>query len=194
METIKISGESREVKGSAKAAQVRKQGMIPCIVYGGGENIAFSVKPLDVRSLIYTPDFKLVEIDVNGKSYTAVLKDIQVHPLTDNVEHIDFLRLVDGHPIKLQIPVKCVGISEGVKIGGKLQQKLRKITIKTTPEKMVDHLSVDVSLLKLGESVRVRDIQVPEGIEIMNPMANPVASVEIPRALRSAKTAEEKAS
>ncbi len=193
METIKITGEARTAGGSTSATNIRKEGKIPCVVYGGGESTLFSLNPLDVRSLVYTPDFKLAEITVDGKTTTCILKDIQMHPVTDSIMHIDFLKLVDGHPVKLDVPVRCVGVSPGVKVGGKLQQKLRKIRIKTVPEKIVDHLTVDISALELGDSVRVRDIDLPEGIEIMNPMANPVASVEIPRALRSAQNAEGKA-
>ncbi len=190
METIQITGEVRTSEGSKGAKSIRKNGRIPCIIYGGEGNTLFSVNPLDVRSIVYTPDFKLAEINVGGKVEKCILKDIQVHPVTDNIEHIDFLRLIDGTPIKLEVPVRTEGVSPGVKVGGKLLLKLRKIKIKTTPEKIVDHLKIDISNIELGESARVRDIIAPDGVEIMNAMANPVASVEIPRALRSAEAAE----
>ncbi len=192
MEIIKLEGQKRESAGTTGANKIRKSGQIPCVIYGGGDNVFCSLKPKDVKSLIYTADFKLAEVEVDGATHKCILKDLQVHPVTDNIMHIDFLRLVDGHPVKLEVPVKCVGASPGVKVGGKLLQKMRKIKIKTVPEKMVDQLTVDISSLELGDSVRVRDVEIPEGIEIMNPMANPIASVEIPRALRSAKTAEAK--
>lgn len=187
MEIINITGTPREGVGTKVANIERAAGSIPCVVYGGGENLSFTVNPLSVRDLVYTPDFKVVEIELEGKTVRCILKAIQFHPVTDSIQHIDFLKLIDGHPVKLDVPVRCVGISPGVKVGGKLLQKMRKVKIKTLPELMVDHLTVDVSELKLGDSVRVRDITLPEGIQLMNPPANPVASVEIPRALRSAE-------
>lgn len=186
METIVISGELRAATGTKSAKQSRAEGTVPCVIYGGGDNISCTISPKSVRDLIYTPDFKLAEVTVDGTAYRCILKDAQFHPVTDNLVHLDFLKLIDGHPVKVEVPVRCVGASPGVKVGGKLQQKLRRIKIKTVPEKIVDHLTVDISSLELGQSVRVRDIAAPEGIQIMNPMANPVASVEIPRALRSA--------
>lgn len=191
METIAISGELRAATGTKNAKQNRAAGAVPCVIYGGGDNISFTIDPKSVRDLIYTADFKLAEVTVDGGKHNCILKDAQFHPVTDNLVHLDFLKLVDGHPIKVEVPVRCVGASPGVKTGGKLQLKLRRIKIKTTPENIVDHLTVDISSLELGNSVRVRDINVPEGVEIMNPMANPVASVEIPRALRSAASKAE---
>ncbi len=186
METHVINGTPRASVGTKDAKSNRANGQVPCIIYGGGDNTSFTVNPLEVRELIYTPDFKIVEINVDGSTHKCILKDVQFHPVTDNLLHIDFLRLVDGHPVKLDIPVRCIGVSPGVKVGGKLQQKMRKVRIKTLPENIVDHLTVDISSLELGQSVRVRDINVADNIQIMNPLANPVASVEIPRALRSA--------
>lgn len=191
MDTVVINGVPREGLGKKTARAARKEGQVPCVIYGGGDNVSFTVKPLSVRDLVYTADFKLAEINVDGTSHRCILKDIQFHPVTDNIVHIDFLKLVEGQPIKLEVPVRCEGVSPGVKLGGKLQQNLRKIKIKTTPDKIVDHLTVDISSLELGQAVRVRDINVPEGIEVMNPMANPVAAVEIPRALRSAASKAE---
>lgn len=191
METIAINGSLRTGKGSTTSRIDRAEGKVPCVLYGGAENVSFTVTPKEVRDLIYTSDFKVVEVNIDGNATRCILKSAQFHPVTDNVIHIDFLRLVEGHPIKLEVPVRCVGVSPGVKVGGKLQQKMRKIKIKTVPEQMVDHLTVDISELELGSSVRVRDISIPEGIQILNPLANPVATVEIPRALRSAEAAAE---
>lgn len=190
METIAISGELRAATGTKYAKQNRAVGTVPCVIYGGGDNISFTVNPKSVRELIYTTEFKLAEVTIDGTAHRCILKSAEFHPVTDNLLHMDFLKLVDGHPVKVEVPVRCVGASPGVKIGGKLQQKLRRLKIKALPESMVDHLVVDISLLELGDSVRVRDVQVPEGIQMMNPMANPVASVEIPRALRSADDEE----
>lgn len=192
MKVVAIKGEQRLGLGKKATKAVRKAGMVPCVMYGGGEDaMVFSVKPLDLRPVTDSPEFKVLEITIGDKTHRCILKDLQAHPVTDNIMHIDFLRLIPNTPVKLDIPVRCVGAAPGVKVGGKLQQKMRRVRVKTTPEQMVDELQVSIEKLLLGESVRVRDIQVPEGIEIMNPAANPVASIEIPRALRSAEAKAE---
>lgn len=178
--------------GKKGARQVREQGQIPAVLYGGKEVTHFSVDPNEVKSLIYTPDFKLAEITVDGKSYKAILKDYQMHPVTDAITHIDFLRLIDGVSVKVDVPVKFKGTSPGVKNGGKLQKNVRRIRIKTTPEHLVGELMVDISSLKMGESIRVRDIDPADGIEIMTSPGVPVGTVVVPRAMRSAATAAAK--
>lgn len=191
MEVIKISAESREnVKNSGSVA--RKAGKVPGVLYGGGENHTFVTNKRDLKPLIYTPDFKLAELEVGGKTHKAIIKDLQFHPVTDELMHVDLLKLVDGHTVKLEVPVKFTGTSPGVKSGGKLIQQMRRIKIKTTPENIVDHLELDISELELGSAIRVRDIKLAEGVEIMNNGATPVATVEIPRVLKSAATAEAK--
>lgn len=193
MQSVKVSGEVRENLGKKFSKAVRREGLVPAVLYGAGDPVHFTIKALDVRSLIYTPDFKLAELTVGGKTFKAIVKDCQFHPVTDALRHIDFLALQDGHPIKVQVPVVFEGTSPGVRGGGKLQVAVRRIKIKTTPENLVDKLVLDISELELGSAIRVRDIQPNEGVEIMNPGGQPVASVEVPRALRSAATAEAKA-
>ncbi|MEL7220793.1 MAG: 50S ribosomal protein L25, partial [Bacteroidota bacterium] len=146
-----------------------------------------------VKPLIFTPDFKIGQVEVDGKTYRCIVKDVQWHPVTDEIVHIDFLRLIDGHPVKLQIPVTFTGTSPGIRAGGKLQQAVRRVSIKTTPENIVSKLTLDISSLELGQAIRVRDIEAIDGVEIMNPPGMPIATVEVPRALRSAATAEMKA-
>ena len=187
METINIEGITRST-GSKSAKTVRREGKIPCVLYGQGGISHFSVTPKEVKPLVYTADFKLVEIDVDGKKVKAILKDIQFHPVTDSIEHIDFLQLIDGVPIKVSLPLKTKGASEGVKVGGKLIQQVRKVLVKTLPENLVDELFVDISPLQLGQSARIRDIEVSDKLQIMNPPATPVVMIEIPRALKSAQS------
>lgn len=193
MNVIAINGEPRESLGKKSSKAIRRAGRIPCVLYGGADPVHFSVEPNDVKDIIYTPAFKLAEITIDGKTDKAILKDVQFHPLTDEVTHIDFLRLVDGQPLKLEVPVRFVGNAPGVKVGGKLQQALRKVKIKTTPAHIVDQVVLDVSKLEMGQSVRIRDIQPQEGVTVMNSPGIPVASVEVPRAMRSATAAEEEA-
>ena len=192
MNTVTVNGVLRNEVGSKYAREVRKEGKIPCVMYGGENTVHFSTTLADVKGIIYTPDFNLAEVSIDGKTHRCILKEYVMHPVTDEIQHIDFLELVDGKKVKVDIPVQFKGTSPGVKLGGKLLQKVRRVTAKLLPKDIVDVLYVDISNLDLGHSVRVRDIEAPDTIELMNPGATPVASVEIPRALRSAAAAAEK--
>ena len=193
MKSISISGQARTTLGGKQSRSERREGSIPAVLYGGDENIHFTTTPKVVKDLVYTPDFKVVDLDLDGTSYRCILKDLQMHPVSEKILHMDFLQLVDGKKVKLEVPVRFRGVSPGVKLGGKLQQNLRRVKVKTTPEHMVDEVYVDISSLELGEAVRVRDIDPVEHVEITNAPATPVATVEIPRALRSAAAADTKA-
>jgi len=193
MKAIAVKGEVRQDLGKKSTKAARIAGLIPCVLYGGDTVIHFTTTKNDVKQLIYTPDFKLADIEVEGKHYQCILKDLQFHATRENVLHIDFLRLNEGNTIKVEVPVRFKGTAAGVKAGGKLLQKVRKVKIKTTPDKMVDELLLDISHMELGQSIRVRDIKAGEGIEILSSPGIPVATIEIPRALRSATMAAEKA-
>mgnify|MGYP006267859913 CR=1 FL=1 len=192
MEVITINGEKRTETGKKSSRNIRLQGKVPAVLYGGDEVVHFAVDPNNVKGLIYTPNFKLAEIEVDGTSHKAILKDYQMHPVTDEVTHIDFLRLVDGTPVKVDVPIRFKGVAPGVKSGGKLQRNVRRVRIKTTPEHLVDELLVDVSGLEMGQSIRVRDIAPNDNIEIMTNPSVPVGQVVVPRAMRSAATAAAK--
>jgi large subunit ribosomal protein L25 len=191
MQVINVPAISRDSFGKGNIKNFRKSGSIPVVIYGSGENVHCGVKKNDVKSIVYTPEFKLAEIELDGAKHKCLLKDIQFHPVTDEIMHIDFYRLKDGVSFNTQVPVVCVGTSAGQREGGKLMQVIRKVRIKTTPEFLVNKLEVDITALNLGDSARVRDLQVGEGIQVMSPGAAPVASIEVPRALKSAEAAEE---
>ena len=192
METVAVSGVIRSSFGKSASKADRREKLIPCVMYGGDEPIHFTTTLNEVKNVVYTPDFKLVQLEIDGVSYKCILKDWQADPVTDEIRHIDFLKLVDGRKVKLEIPLKFVGTSPGVKVGGKLLQKVRRIKVKTIPEKIIDSLELDISALELGQSIRVRDIAAIEGVEIMNSPGIPVATIEIPRALRAAEAAKAK--
>lgn len=191
MESVAISGAPRQEVGKKASKALRKEKVVPCVIYGGENVIHFSAHANQFRSLIYTPDFKLAKIDVDGTTYDCIIKETQFHPVTDEISHIDFVQLIPGKKVKVQIPVKFNGSAPGVKEGGKLIQKLRRVKIKTTPEQLVEALYADVSELNLGSSIRVRDIETTDEMEVMSAMSIPIASIEIPRALRSAQSEEE---
>ncbi len=185
MQVVKITGEVRTDIGKTSNKALRKEGKIPSIIYGGGENINFSTTTAEVKTLVFTPDFKLAEIEIDGNVHKAILKDIQFHPVTDEILHIDFLKLVDDVPVKLELPIKFVGASPGVKNGGKLIRNVRKVKIKTTPQYIIDHVEADISKLKLAESIRIKDITDEEGVEITSNGNIPIATVLTPRALKA---------
>lgn len=188
MEIIALKAEPKAKSGKQAAKKVRHAGMTPAIMYksGGGDPVQFSVNPAEFRHLVYTPEFKLAEIELNGVKHKCILKDIQFHPVTEAVLHLDFLELADGVKFKASVPLRFKGSAPGVKAGGKFLTTLRKINILTTPDKVVDKVVADISGMGLGDVIRVRDIDVEDGVEITNNGAIPVASIEIPRALKTA--------
>ena len=190
MNTVSIKAESRDT--NVKAAQIRNNGQIPCVIYGGDILEHFSTTHNDIKPLIFTPDLKVAEIELGGKKHKCIVKDIQWHPVTDNIEHIDFLALEDGRKIKVEVPVRFKGASPGVKVGGKLLQSMRKVKVKLDPKDLVDELFIDISNLELGAAVRVKDIELNDNIELMVNAQIPVAVVEVPRALKSAAAAADK--
>ena len=186
MLTIQIKGELRPETGKRAAKAARRAGLVPCELYGGKENVHFSVSPKSLKDLVYTPDFYVTEIEVDGKVHRCIMKSIQFHPVSEEILHVDFLKLQEGRKIKVEIPVRFSGVAPGVKAGGKLTQKVHNVSIKATPENLIGEVTLDISKLKLGNSVRVRDINVGKDIEILNNPGIPIASVTIPRALKSA--------
>ena len=194
MEIFNLKGDLRTEFGKKNAKANRNEGNIPCVIYGGENSFSFVVKPMDVKHLVYSSKFKTVNLEVDGKSFNAILKDIQFHPVTDEIVHIDFQELVKGRFIKVSVPVRFVGASKGIKEGGALSPLMRKVIIKTKPENLVDEIDADISLLGLGQSLRVKSLILPEGVQIMHDPNTPVAFIEIPRSLKSAKDAAAKAS
>lgn len=187
MKSFAITGTPRTETGTKYAKNARREGLVPCVIYGGDDVKHFTAPTSAFKGLVYTPDFHVVEVEIDGKSSRCILKDIQFHPVTDAIMHVDFLQLVDGQPLKANIPIRFKGVAPGTKAGGKLIQKLRVVKVKTTPDKLVDEVYVDISGVELGQSVKVKDIELGEEMELMTSPGIPVASVEIPRALRSAQ-------
>lgn len=182
-----MSGELRSSLGKKPSRDVRKQGKIPCVLYGGGDkNIYFTLDPNEVKHIVFTPEFKSASVEINGETYRCIVKDVQFHPVTDQIEHMDFLALHKGVKVKTKIPLRSVGEAPGTKEGGNLILKMRTIDIKTTPQYLVDELTIDVSDLRIGLTKRIKDIKVPENIQILNAPNTPIASIEIPRILKTA--------
>ena len=167
MKTVSISGSLRENVGKKDAKKNRKLGKIPCVTYGGKEQIHFTVDEIDFSKLIFTPEVFIINIDINGNEYTTILQDIQYHPVTDKVLHVDFLEVILGHPIIIGIPVKLEGSSQGVLKGGEFIQKLRKLKIKALPRHLPDNIVIDISDLDIGDNIRIKDIK-QENLEFLD--------------------------
>lgn len=187
MEVVKIKAEKRENFGKGASGRLRREGLIPGVVYGGGEVTHFIAEPFQFRDLIYTPMLKICEIDIDGKTYRCIVKDAQFHPVTDDLQHIDLQHLIEGNKLDAAVPLRTIGTPEGLQQGGKLIQKVRKIKIRTTPEYLVDELTVNVEHLDFKESVRIIDINLPEGVQIRQNDQLPIATVDMPRVLRMPK-------
>lgn len=193
MKIVSLKAEKRTEFGTKAAKAIRKSGKVPCVLYGADVLEHFQIAPLDLRPLIYSPEFKLAEIDLDGKIVKCILKDYDFHPITDEIIHVDFLALTAGVIVKADIPVSFRGVSKGEKLGGKRIQLLRKVTVKTLPDNLVSELFVDMVDVSLGDSVRVRDIEKPDNMEIMQEGNIPIATVEVPRALKSLEAEEAEA-
>lgn len=185
MKTFELKGEAREVVGKKAAKSFRKEDKIPAVIYGGeqAEAIHFTVTNSDVRKLIYTPEIFLVDLALGKDNYKAILKDIQVHPVTDAILHLDFLHVFESKPIVIDVPVVLDGLAEGVKAGGKLSLDLRKLKVKALYNKVPEKVHVDVTSLALGKSIQVGDLHF-EGLELLNAKNAVVCRVQLTRAAR----------
>lgn len=186
MEVFKLTAQPRTDLGKVATKAIRKEQRVPCVLYGGDEIQHFTLAPLDLRQLVYSPEFKVVEIDIDGTTHRCILKHVQYHPVDERILHMDFLRLIEDHPVKVNIPISFQGLAVGIKSGGKLIKKMRNVTIKTTPEHLIDKIILDTTPMTLGQSQRIKDLNEYEGVEILNNENIPIATIEIPRALRSA--------
>jgi large subunit ribosomal protein L25 len=183
MKSITIKGQLRSETGKKSSRRLRSEGQVPAVIYGGNETIHFYATPLEFRDIVYTAEFMLANIEVDGKSYKCILKDLQFHKLTDKVTHLDFLELVEGKKLIANIPLKFVGTAEGVKNGGRFVPKMNAISVRTVPAKLVEHVEVDISELLIGKNLRISDV-VFEGAEIMHSPRIPVCAVATTRVLK----------
>ena len=186
MKSIAISGSPRENVGKRDAKELRYQGLVPAVLYGGKNQIHFSVSAADLKALVYTPDVSLVALEIGSVKAQAIIQDVNFHPLTDLPLHVDFLELDEKKPVVMQIPVKLTGTSPGVKIGGKLIQKLRKLRVKALPKDMPQNVEVSITKLEVGKSVGVGELNF-DNFKIMNNPEDTIVSVTMSRALKQAE-------
>ena len=159
MKSITIQGTKRENVGKKSTKALRDAELVPCVVYGGTEPLAFSTEEKSFKKLVYTPDAHTVEIVVDGQTIPAVLQDIQFHPITDKILHVDFYQLSEDKPVVMEVPVKIVGRSKGVVSGGVLRQTYRKLKVKAIPANLPDEIVVDVTPLRIGNKFYVESLK-----------------------------------
>lgn len=186
MKSIAISGSPRENVGKRDAKELRYEGKVPAVLYGGKEQAHFAVVTTELKDAIYTPEANFIEITLGDVKIKAIIKELQFHPLTDLLLHVDFLQLFDDKEILMEIPVKLTGTSPGVKMGGKLVQKLRKLRVKALPKNMPQTVEVSITKLEVGNLFRVRDLQKGEYV-ITNTPEDTIVSVGMSRALKQAE-------
>lgn len=192
MKSIAISGSLRENVGKRDAKELRYEGKVPAVLYGGEKQYHFSVSAADLKSLVYTPDVHFVDLDLDGQKFQAIVQEMQFHPLNDLIRHIDFLELNESKEVSMSIPVILTGTSPGVRAGGKLVQKLRKLRVKALPANMPQQIEVSLTPLEVGKSVRVDQIKI-ENAKVLNNGDDTIVSVIMSRALRQAEQEAAKA-
>ena len=183
MKTITIEGQLRTELGKQATRQIRSEGKVPGVIYGGAQEVNFSAPVAAFKSIVYTPDFQLAEVKLDGKSYKCILKDLQFDKVTDQLNHVDFLELVENKKVVATIPLKFIGTSIGVKNGGKLITKMKALKVKTLPKNLMENIQVDISNLDLNGNIRVEDVKV-DSYEILNSPRIPIASVVLTRELK----------
>lgn len=181
MKTVSLSGSLRANVGKVDATAVRAKGHVPCVIYGAGEQIHFSADIRDFKNIIFTPDTNLVEVNIDGKKYLTVLQEAQYHKINDKLIHADFLAVSTDKPVSVQLPVKAVGQAEGVKAGGKLIVKMRKLKVKGLISKLPESIDLNIEKLAIGKSISAGDINI-DGITVLHPKNISVISVETTRA------------
>ncbi len=180
MKSVSISGSPRANVGKTDATALRNSKRVPCVLYGGKEQVHFSVLEADFKDLIYTPHVNTVDLDIEGKKFKAILQEAQFHTVKDNLLHVDFLEVIAGKPVTMSIPVKTTGTSPGVRNGGKLNKKLKTLRVKGLVEKMPDTIDIAIDKLEIGDGVRVGDLKF-DGLTFLNAANVTVVNVQVTR-------------
>ena len=182
MKTFSLSGVKRNAIGKKDTNALRREGKVPCVLYGGKEHLQFSSIEKDFKKLVYTPDIHLVKLDVGGKQVDAILKDIQFHPVTDSIIHVDFLEVIADKPVVMDIPVRFNGTASGVREGGQMLKKLTKIRVKGLISKIPATIEINVDAMKIGDYIRIKDIKY-DGVTFLHQPVVTIVAVKTTRAV-----------
>lgn len=192
MKKVSLSGEPRAHVGKTDAKAVRNAGLVPAVIYGGKEQKFLNLKYNDIHGIHYSPDTYQVNISLEGKEYPAIIREVQFHPVTDKMIHVDFVELVPGKEVITEIPLKYEGQAIGVRAGGKLSKGLRKVRVKATPENMPDYVTVNIANLDLGQVLKVKELKLPNA-KIMEIQERAVAAVKTTRNVAATPAEDAKA-
>jgi large subunit ribosomal protein L25 len=191
MKAITIEGQLRTDFGKTATRQLRSQDLVPGVIYGGAQEVNFQAPAADFKKLVYTPEFQLAKVVVDGKTYTCVLKDLQFDKVSDKLSHVDFLELVEDKKVVVDLPVKFTGSAAGVKAGGRLVVKMKSLKVKTLPKFLKEQIEVDITNLELNANIRVEDVKL-DNMEIMNSPRIPMATIVMTRQLKQEEAAAAK--
>ena len=196
MKEINVKGTARAAFGKKAAREIRKANAVPCNLYGEAKDengapvaLPFTVTNDELRNLIYSPDIYAVNLNIDGKECKAILKEIQFHPVKDNVLHVDFYEITDTKPIVMEVPIKLNGLAEGVNAGGRLAASVRKLKVKAVYTNIPERLNIDVTSLGLGKTIKVGELHF-EGLELVTSKEVVVCQVKMTRGARSAASAD----
>ena len=194
MKSIEVKGTARTIaERSSEQARalkaIRKDNGVPCVLYGAGENVHFTVPAEGLRNLVYTPHIYVVDLIIDGKKVNAILKDIQFHPVKDTILHVDFYQIDETKPIVMEVPVQLEGLAEGVKAGGRLAASVRKLKVKSVYTQIPERLNIDVTSLGLGKTIKVGELHF-DGLELVTSKEVVVCQVKMTRSARSAASAD----
>ena len=186
MKTILLKGETRSEVGSRTAKELRNKGMVPCVMYSEGkEAMHFAIYQADFKNLVYTHNAYKVKLDIDGNSYTAILQDLQFHPVSEAILHADFMSVDEGKKVVMEVPIRVVGNSPGVRAGGKLVRKINRLRLRGLLSEMPDYVDVSIDTLEIGQSAKVRNLSL-ENLEILDAPENAIVTVKTTRALMQA--------
>ena len=183
MKSVSLNGIARVKLGKGFSKSMRKNGNVPCVIYGGGQEspVHIGVSENQLKKVIYTPNVYKISVTVEEKSYETIIRDIQFHPVNDNILHVDFLQLQDDKPVSIAVPVKLKGNSIGILNGGKLNLVMRQLTVTCLPTDLPDNIEIDISDLRIGQSVRIESLDI-KNVEFLHPNSLVVVSIKTARA------------
>lgn len=191
MKTLELKGQKRENIGKRGSKDLRIAEMVPCVIYGGAGTVHFSAQLADLKNFIYSPEVYFASIDVEGTTYKGVMREVQFNPVTDLVNHVDFLEVSETKKVRMSLPIKVVGNSAGVRAGGKLITNLRKLNIEALPKDLPDFIEIDISPMNIGDKLRVSDMNL-KGVTFLDAKNVVIATVSITRQVKSDETAAAK--
>ena len=182
MKSFAITGARRAAQSKQETKALRAQGKVPCVLYGGKEQVHFSVPALSLKNLVYSPDVHLVDLDIDGTNYRAVMKELQFHSVNDRLLHIDFMQVVDDKKVTVEVPVRLKGTAVGVRAGGQMLHKMRKLKISALPKDLPDQFELKVDDMQIGQTVRVRDMKL-DGVTFLDIPAAAIVAIKTARAV-----------